>query len=223
MKVGDFNSLHTLNNGQRSLLLIGVDSIETSKPELKSLWLVTYLPSDPTINFFPILPSGTAILSDREDQILRSFALLRIFDLNNKNFKLVPGQKFSQVLEENNYWWSGYFIYDQAGIMGILDLLNLKPAEEENSMRHQILETPDAVTDSEKDFSSQLVILQSVCHVLGELTQNQEISQVATKISSHMASNLELQQIISEWETLFSNESAPNCRFPTLQVSRVGY
>jgi hypothetical protein len=72
------NSSHTIrsmNNGQRSLLLIGVDTLRTSQPDLASLWLVTYLPPDSTFHLLPIFPAGKGDLSDFERQLSRSFRM----------------------------------------------------------------------------------------------------------------------------------------------------
>ena len=105
--------IQSLNNGQRIILLIGVNSIEAPKPQLESLWLVSYLPSDSTLHLLPIFPSRNGGFSDFEEKLYRSFD---ITGLSGNSLS----ENFKNILKENNFWWSGYIIYDHTVLDGII-------------------------------------------------------------------------------------------------------
>lgn len=211
--------IQTLNNGQRSLLLIWVDSMETSKPELISLWLISYLPSNSTVQFLPIFPTGDEILSDWDNSLVSSFSVDRLFDLNTKNIKVFPGQKFTKFLEESNYWWSGYFIFDQSHIDSMLDLVKNESSTQNLSGNQVIQSNSGAFTIPAEVNQTSFSTLQSICQKLSDLSSEQDISQVITKLSVLYISNLDVHQILQEWDGLLSKGSTLNCEFPTFQGS----
>ena len=210
------DSVQSLNNGQRSILLIGVDSYNTSHPELTSLWLVTYMPADPTINLLPILPSGSKINSDHRNQLYYSFNLIR------KNGDLVLNQGFIDMLAENNYWWSGYIIYDHVALADLVNQLGMVEIDGGIiSAEQAISKLPDAMDASPNSFSYQLAIIQTACQNLTGIPQKPVWSQDISLSPTHILTDLDIQGLMTEWEATFSSKHSLNCRFPTLEVSRI--
>ena len=210
------NTILSMNNGQRSLLLIGVDTLNTSKSDLASLWLVTYLPPDSTFHMLPIFPSGKDSLSDFERQLSRSFSLDR------KNGDVVLSQKFTHLLELNNYWWGGYFIIDQVAMTEIIHLLASDVSKKDSIAGNQKIEQlPDVMDDPQKAFSTQLDIIQTACHQLVGSNHNPDWSQVIALVPDHLLTNLDLNLFLMEWNALSSLDQNPNCRFPTLEISGI--
>jgi hypothetical protein len=210
------NSIKSLNNGQRNILLIGVNSIGTSETQLESIWLVTYLPSDPTLRMFPVFPAGNETFSDFENQLYQSF------DLDNTNDGLVLGQEFNKVLENNNFWWSGYFILDHVAMTEVLNLFKETAVKGEISSKKQLIqEIPQAIDDPRKAFSIQLAIMQTACKKLSGLTQNPDWSLVTPLIPTHILTDMDFHQFMLEWEASFSSGQSPTCRFPTLELSGI--
>jgi len=210
------NPIQSLNSGQRNILLIGVNTIEPSEAQLESLWLVTNLPSDSTLHMFPIFPSGNETISDFEVQLYRSFKL------DKKNGRLTLGQDFIKTLEENNYWWSGYFVSDHVAMTEILNIIGEAGENRTATFGDQfILESPEGNNNPQKTFSIQLALMQSACQILSGLSQNPDLRQVFSLSPTHLLTDLDFNQFLIEWDTLLSNQQSPNCKFPTLEISRV--
>jgi len=89
------NSIKTMDNGQRSILLVGASAIQTQDAHLESLWMLTYLPSDTIIRLLPIFPDGKQTISDLAKRLDQSFQLVR----DKGTFTL--GQEFTAALEAN--------------------------------------------------------------------------------------------------------------------------
>ena len=216
MKTRSSDSIPSMNNGQRSVLLIGVDSTDTFKAQLVSLWLVTNLPSDSTLRMLPIFPAGDKTISDIGRQLHRSF------DIAPENGQMALNQDFIKVLEENNYWWSGYIIFDHVALTTMLDLLGGVEVNGKTIPAYQaIQEYPNVIKDPLTAFSTQLAIVQTACHRLTGLSRNPDWSPVISLIPTHLLTDLDIPQLVLEWETLFSSKHSPNCRFPTLEISMI--
>ena len=211
---GGQNSIATMNNGQRTILLISTTSINTSSPRLESIWLATYFTSDTTIRLLPIFPAGDNPISDFEKQLNHSFGL------NKKNGTLLLDQDFIKLLEDNNYWWSGYFIFDKVALTQIFNLLGGIELNGKNLSGEQALsELPMVLDNPHQAFSSQLAILQSACHKF--LVTNQDISQIITLSPDHIYTSLDFDQLQTELKTMYSSEHHLSCRFPTLEITRI--
>lgn len=212
----EVDAIQALDNGQRSILLIGVDAIHNSNPKLTSLWLATYLPPDMNIHLLPIFPAGNKTISEAEIHLYRSFGLSR------ENGNLVPGEEFLKVLEENNYWWSGYFVFDQFAQSKVLSFLS---GDEASSSETDGLTgtggSVDVVDDHQKAFTDQLAMIQSVCQNMAGFSQDPDWLLISSLIPDHVLTDLNIHQLNSEWETTLSNGRHTSCRFPTLQVTRV--
>jgi hypothetical protein len=211
----DSGSFEVMKNGQRTILLITVSSLDKTKPQLESVWLATYFPSDATIRLLPVFPSGNNPKSNFEGQLDHSFGL------NRMNNQLVLRQEFVKVLENNNYWWSGYFIFDDGALTKIFNLLGgLELNGRSVSGEQAMLELPKVVDDPLKAFSSQMAILQSACHKLAGISIKPDWSQVSVLIPTHILTDLDSNQIVSELKTLNSSGHNPTCKFPTLEISQ---
>ena len=102
-------------NGQRNLLLIGVDSLESSAPHLESLWLVLNLVSRSPDHFtlIPLLPASPGMELIPPDKLTGSFRL---------DGKGAPQPDFFEVLHQADFWWSYYAIVDRQGLALVIDL-----------------------------------------------------------------------------------------------------
>jgi hypothetical protein len=133
---------------------------------------------------------------------------------------LVLGEEFTKVLENNNYWWSGYFIIDHVAVMKILNLrgdaeVNRKVIE----VNQPYAGLPAVVENPQSAFTNQLVIMRTACHQLAGLSENPDWSLVSSLIPTHIQSDLDFHQFTLEWEASFSVKHNPICTFPTLEVS----
>ena len=204
------NSIQTLDNGQRNFLLIGVNTIDITKARLESIWLVTSLPQTSTIQMFPIYPSKNSTVSDFEKHLLLSFKL------ENNNGKPVLDQDFINFLKENNFWWSGYIVFDHVAGDEILNILGEGDQNGYAILRDQIIEDhSEAIYNPQKAFAIQLSLMRTVCHGLSGLSPNSDLEKVFLFSPAHLFSDMDLNEVFLEWSIEIQNNKIPNCLFPT--------
>jgi hypothetical protein len=210
------NSIQALKNGQHNFMLILVDTLDPYKANLESLWLITNLPPDATLQVFPIYPTGSESITAFENQLLHSFKL------DNKNDSLTIDQATIKFLEENNYWWSGYFIIESDSLSIMLDTLTPTLDFGEIAVKDEyVSDQHGEENDPQNMFSYQLAQMQTICNRLSEISQNPtSISDILTN-SKKLATNLEPAQLEIELKKLISTKQQLNCTFPTLEISQI--
>jgi hypothetical protein len=210
------NSIETMLNGQRSFLLIAASAINTASPHVESIWLASYFPSDTTVRMMPVFPSIAHQAASFDDQINRSFRLSK----SRGSFQLDPG--FIEVLENNNYWWSGYFILDEFAITKLANLMVEGETDRPTSPGDLAgMDHPELRVYPGNGYASQIATLQSACQQFIQKNQGVNLSQMISLLSDHLLTDLDNDQIKLEWDTLNSGEHNPSCRFPTLEISRL--
>jgi hypothetical protein len=213
---GSQNSIETMNNGQRSILLISATSINTPNPHLESIWLATYFSTDATIRFLPIFPAGNRPISDFEEQLDHAF------NLDEMNGVPVLSQDFINVLKNDNYWWSGYIVLDEVALTSIVNIIGGINLNGRALMGDQVVEELPKVLDNPQDaYSSQIAILQSVCQKFHDITPDPDMPQLISLLPNHLLTDLDSSQLQMEMQSMFANERKPTCRFPTLEISQV--
>jgi hypothetical protein len=213
---GNETSIDSLPNGQRSLLIISTSSINPPNSQLESIWLASYIPSEITIRIMPVYPSSNGQASVFEDQLRSTFKLTR------SNGSLIPDPAFMETLQSSNYWWSGYFIFDAQAVSSFSSQVmqtspqsNTSFSIQENGDYLEIIEHTNAGR------SSQLGLLQSACQKFFKTGQGVSLSQLLSLLTGHYLTNLQPELVQQEWDSLYSGEQNPTCRFPTLEISRL--
>jgi hypothetical protein len=213
---GSQNSIETMNNGQRSILLINATSLNKPNPHLESIWLATYFTSDTTIQLLPIYPAVTSAMTVFEQELALTFGL------DKQNGALVLDQDFMDILKNDNYWWSGYIVVDEVAMAGLFNLLGGIELNGRNFTGEQAAEKfPVVQGDPQKATSSQIAILQSACHKIQEITPNPDLPQLSSLLPPHILTDLDSSQLQTEMQSFYSNHRKPTCRFPTLEISGV--
>jgi hypothetical protein len=214
---GNATSIDTMLNGQRSILLIGTSSIDKPDAQLESIWLASYIPSEGTIRMMPVYPSSSGHAAQFEAQLRQSFQLTR------SNGRFTPDQAFVETLRANNYWWSGYFIFDEHALSSFFKQA-LQAASQGNT-NLAALGSSDYVEilgHTSAASAGQLGLLQSACQKFFKQGQGASISQLLSPINGHYLTDLEPELMQQEWGGLYSGEQNPTCRFPSLEISRLG-
>ena len=208
--------INTLDNGQRSILLISATALNTPDPQLESIWLATYFASDTTIRLLPVFPSGKQSRSDFEQQLDSTF------NLETGNGASALADRFLEVLKNDNYWWSGYIVFDEAALSRLLELIGGSEVNGSTLTGELPFNDFSSLVNRPRDaYTSQATVLQSVCHKFQELPAHPDMSQFFTLLSNHIYTDLDSSQLQTEMQSLFSNDKKPTCRFPTLEISQV--
>ena len=213
---GSHTSINSLDNGQRTILLISTTSLQTPNPHLESIWLATYLASDTTIRLLPVYPTGKQSLSDFEQQLDSSFNFV-----HGKGAQVIA-QEFVDVLKKDNYWWSGYVVFDEVAFSRLINDIggievNGRPLTGEQAVNGFVKSSDNP----HGGYSSQVAVIQSVCHKFQKISPSLDISQLVTLLPNHIYTDLDSYQLQTEMQSLFSDERKPTCRFPTLEMSQV--
>ena len=209
------NSIPSLDNGQRTILLIGVNSLDPVKAELENLWLVTNLPPDTTLQFLPIIKTGKETNSDFEDRLYSSFKL------DKKNGNLILSQDFIDLLKVNNYWWSGYFVIDHFAVEGMFNsLVKAAVNGEVISADHSDIEIPESINNPQNTYSIELTLLQTTCQRLSRISHTPDMFNMFFLDPKHLLTDLDRNEIVIEWNAFLSNGHSPNCNFPTLEIAQ---
>jgi hypothetical protein len=213
---GSQNSIETMNNGQRSILLISAKSINTSNQHLDSIWLATYFSTDTTIRLLPIFPAGNKLISDLERQLSHSF------NLEKTNGKMVLNQDFITVLKNDNLWWSGYIVFDEVALTKLFNIIGGVNLNGRTLTGEQLVTLLPKMLDNPQDaFSSQIVIFQSACNKFQEIASNLDMPQISSLLANHIFTDMNSSQLQTEMQALYTKERKPTCRFPTLEISQV--
>jgi hypothetical protein len=211
---GRQNTIETMINGQRSILLISTTSINTPNPHLESIWLATYFSTDTTIRLLPIFPAGNQPISDFEKQLDYSFKL------DKPSGTLVLNKEFINVLKNDNYWWSGYIVFDEVALTNIFNLIGGIELNGRTLTGDQIVkEFPKVLDNPQGAFSSQIAMLQSTCSNFQKITP--DMPQLSSLLPNHIITDLDSNQLQTEMQSLFASGRKPTCRFPTLEISQV--
>ncbi len=210
------NAIKTMDNGQRSILLIGASSISASDPQLEAIWLASYIPSQGSIQLFPIFPADNSESSDFETLLDHSFML------SEQEDGLHLDSSFVSLLEQHNYWWSGYLIFDDTALAKIFDLFGGIELNGKIMAGTKVLdELRKAAASPQEAYASQVTILQSLCHKMAQNNMSPILYRLISLIPDHILTDLDSSQLLAEVDTLYSSRGNPTCRFPTLEISRI--
>ena len=201
---GSYTPIQVMKNSQRIFLLVGVDSLDPSTAQLKSLWLATYMPSDPSIRLLPVLSSREGINNAIEHPLNRAF------ELNGVNGRVILDNGFINYLKENNYWWSGYIVFDETILQNTYKSLN------DQGATSKVLPMAQKSPANLNEISTQVLILQAACQKLSDRLIDPNWSEIETLIPAHILTDLDIQQFSSEWENTLASGRGINCVFPTM-------
>ena len=211
---GNTASIDTLDNNQRSLLLIVISSIDKPAPRLESIWLASYFPSETNLRLMPVYPSSSWKATPLDEELRQTF------QLTPSNGSFVPDQAFTESLQANNYWWSGYFIFDEQAFSAFINQELQELSQGKTNLVADQNSNPVELSGSQTIGSSpKLSLLQSACQKFFKRGQGVSISQLLSPLSGHYLTDLEPELIQQEWDSLYSGKQNPTCRFPTLEVS----
>ncbi|NJD58388.1 MAG: hypothetical protein C3F13_06680 [Anaerolineales bacterium] len=187
----DQPSIPTLNNGQRSYLVIIASAMGRSNSQLESIWLASYLPTEPDIRLLPIYPSDSEVTTDFGQQLVNTFKL------SKQNGNVLLSQDFLDLLEEHNYWWSGYVVLDEQALQNISTL-----AQEAYG----------------KDIQEG-IILRAACQRLVLNSGEDGLTQLVSLIPQKAITDLDPQLLEQELEDLLSNKQPIHCSLPVAEVN----
>jgi len=206
---------------QRNVLLIGVDHLGSPSPTLESIWLVLYIQDLPQITWMPIYPEittrGKHVLIQTDSSLKESFQLLPD--------SLLP-QGFQQALRAKHIHWDNLIILDQSAMAGVIDTLGglerltsqLAEGDVVDGL-HSIAILQPANIDSQAALLSQANLIQQLCRTSPQEHINlTRLQNLLKTMSSHLVTDLEPEQVISDMSSMLLYGGGFTCEFPSLAL-----
>jgi hypothetical protein len=199
-------SAHTMpTNGQRNILLIGVDHLRSDNPTLSGIWLIVYVPDRPNVIFAPIFPNPLASHSPEDSNLVNSFAL----DENNS-----PTQSFIEKLHQKQLWWHGYLVIDSYAVVETVKFFNQKSVNEKIPLYRMSWND-----ESPPSLHQQTDLLNNLCRQASEMTIETDFSDLLGAIRSHLHTDMDMISILQDWRRLVASKSDLKCEFPLQRAS----
>lgn len=203
-----------LPDGERILLLAGVDRLDTEQPQLESLWLLTYYLDDRPVQLLPIYPSQANAKQSLDTTILDSFSVVKVEGVTQLN------PQFLKLLAENDFWLSGYLLIDDHATAKIINLLGGLPTTSGVCSGEQILKSiPPSADQPLKVHTQQAVLLRQACLTLSRLPAQLQWDAILPLIPEHIITDVHPLRLMNEIQTLVSDLSQLRCEFPSISAS----
>lgn len=202
------DSTGTAPNGQRNILLIGVDQLGIETPHLEGLWLLMNVAASNKVTLLPLYPATPG------KEVLDSAQLASRFRLDSNGN---PNADFLSIIQEADFWWSNYFVLDQTGLAQLIDYnqgVNLGGGPVGGGQA--VASLASANGDGLAALNSQAVLIQAVCNQQSAKLISADLRQVFTLLSGHYQTDLKLKTLISEWQKPLTSSGQITCEFPTL-------
>jgi hypothetical protein len=220
------DSIPTLANGQRSILLVTVDRFDTRNPRLTGVWAVLYVPTNPRLTLLPIFPALNGGIAGDE--------LAKTFRIRQESGTPKLDQAFTSLIEQQIPWWSGYILLDQTALAEVVNLWVYSPGAIKDSSavkrsngstkeygKQVISNLPDVWEDPYSALFSQASLFQELCWGMAWAETGIEASQYREHIKlikDHFSTDLDPQVVLTEIQNLRGLGGSLVCEFPTLSV-----
>jgi hypothetical protein len=200
-----------LPDGERILLLASVDILDSSEPQLKSLWLLTYYLNDQPIQLLPIYPTKTNTQQPNQSHVMETFSVVK----ENGVAHIAP--TFIKQLSEHDFWLSGYVLMDDHATSAIINLIGGLPTESGLQSGEQIISTiPPSADKPNYAHDQQALLLSQFCLTLSQMTTSPQWSTILELIPDHMVSDIHPLRLLTEIRLLTLNQTQLRCEFPAL-------
>lgn len=198
-----------IRTGQRNLLIIGVDHLDSPEPTLDSVWLLISIPGNAILTLIPIYPTiegGTTVADN---------SLAQMFALTSQK---TPENEFLDRLG-HQIWWDNYLIFDQKGVATVLDtLIQVSDDTSTLDVSTPLTSIPPAWQDPDGALNHQTRLLEFVCLQASKLTQPTEIINFIDSIKPKFYSDLDWEEASQRLSSEQQDKFHFKCEFPTLTL-----
>jgi hypothetical protein len=199
------------NNGQKNILVIGVDEFSDTNPYLFGIWMLIYFPENPSsLTFVPIIP-GPKEQSNQTD-----LNLMESFKLTPNGF---PTDYFFDRLHENQIWWHGYVLLDSIAIQEIINFFSQTDQPQLTDLNNILFDPQTLGTAQSQDMDNQNDLLGILCELATSSPAYTDINHLSNLIPNHIRTNLNVHQTIQDWQRLFALQADIRCEFPLKRAS----
>lgn len=200
------------NNGQRNILVIGVDQLSAPFPHLEGVWLILYIPPFPQLTLMPIYPVNSRLESQSDET-----SLANLFSLGPD---LSPDATFLEAMHVGGLWWNNYVVIDKIAIMRIVDYLGgVRIGSTKNIDGIQaVASLLDSRDDPIAALLSQARLSQELCHQASRSFTDIDLTDIFELLSNHISTNLDIEQVTRDWLSISKSGGGISCVYPSLMA-----
>jgi len=204
----NLDSTGTAPNGQRNILVIGVDRLDNPTPRLEGLWLMMNVAASNRITLLPLYPAPPG------KEVMNTTQLITRFKLDAAGN---PEADFLTVIQQSDFWWSNYAVLDQVGLAQLIDYnqgINLGDGPVGGGQA--VASLPSASMDGLAALNGQSVLIQAICNQQSGKLITADVKQIFSQLSGHFKTDIKINTLIAEWQRPLTNSGHVTCEFPTL-------
>jgi hypothetical protein len=188
-------TLYPTNKDQRSLLVIGVDQLNSSNPQLRGVWYVAYFPNKAEINLVPLYPAIYEPYRADNNDVAAAFQLNRSGDLS---------PKFLAALDTIYDLTLGVpVLFDDFALISLIELLG---GVEINGRvikdKSVVTDIPTALDNVDDALTGQATLLNALCHRAAHQKRLWQPSDLRAIIPNHLRTNFDIDQALADWASL---------------------
>ena len=197
---------------QQNILVIGIDKLQSPRPQLESIWLVLYFTDTPHLTLMPIYPAFPA---NETASNTENIAIEHSYEMSTDH---KPSEKLFNTLKDKKFWWNGYLVLDKTAMIKLIDFITHSQGGLSGypSAAKAIASLPLARENPQDALYEQTRLIQELCNTAAQQPNSSEVSLLDQIISDHVVSDLDLQKIISEWQIRLTQNDHLTCEFPFL-------
>jgi hypothetical protein len=190
---------------QFSILLVVCDRTTVSKPSLRSVWLILFVPDQEKVTYIPIFPATMKNYEVRDQILVDSFYL-------GKNG--APSTQFLDNVKNLKIHWDHFLIIDEGFFELLVDLLGGIKINEEIIQGNQISVLIDNSESSSDSLEYQKIVLQVGCSRIPLIISHPNAKTLIEYILMNSITSYSILDIHSGWDHLLSSDRTPVCEFP---------
>jgi len=197
-----------VSNGQQNLLVIGIDRLSSTNPRLESLWLVITLPGSSTVTLMPLYPPipGESLASLRA----KSNSLFNKFRLSSSH---EPDPRFFNPLLAAGFWWDGYIVLDKIALTELAQFVSMEGGDK-RSFAPDLSNLSNVRKDPLSALKDQTHFVEQLCIGSRVLSPQVDFSSLFWLIPSHLETDLDPEQVLSDWRRRLASHGGIRCEFP---------
>jgi len=193
------------NTDQINLLVVFVNKIDDTSPELQMVWMVAFNPDTP-IKLIPVYPSSTQ--DSTNDSELSTKLILQRYE---KRFKL--DQDIIQILHARDLEWDGVIILDNRALAYIIDTFGSIRINGGSLDKDQLAAYKfPKIEAKQSNLTYQTLLWREICWNI--LHSPEDISKLNTDFQKHSSVSLSEEISNQDWVALLANVKIPSCEFP---------
>jgi hypothetical protein len=195
---------------QRSLLILGVDRVDSTEARLQGAWYVVYRQNHPRITLIPLYPAPPGSDSSRQAVLEEKFRL--------HSDGAVDPAFFRATQDRFEMSWDGYILLDDIAMIEIVDFFGGVTVNGElisgpravGSIPRPWDNSPDAVLQ-------QAFLVETICENITLETTPKTYDKILSLIPEHLQTELTTDEAFSDWLGLLSSGDPLICDFPSLR------